>query len=190
MAIIAIFIALMAVIQVLSQIVYSVWPLPVVPTLLHVPVIIGSILLGPKKGAILGFSMGCMTMLNATLLTTPLSFVFSPLQPLPGTHTGSLFALVVSLVPRTLIGVFPYFIYKILPTRIGIGVAAFVGTATNTILVLSFMVLFFGKTIGMTFSTLLGIILTGNSLAEVCLAVIFTMSIVPAVQNYQRTHKK
>ena len=32
-AILAIFIAIMVVVQVLSQIVYSVWPLPIVPTL-------------------------------------------------------------------------------------------------------------------------------------------------------------
>ena len=111
-AILAIFIAIMVVVQVLSQIVYSVWPLPIVPTLLHIPVIIGSIVLGARKGAFLGLVMGIISVINSTILTTPLSYVFSPLQPIPGTNHGSLWALVVAIVPRILIGVFPYFIYN------------------------------------------------------------------------------
>ena len=73
----------MVVVQVLSQIVYSVWPLPIVPTLLHIPVIIGSIVLGARKGAFLGLVMGIISVINSTILTTPLSYVFSPLQPIP-----------------------------------------------------------------------------------------------------------
>ena len=75
-AILAIFIAIMVVVQVLSQIVYSVWPLPIVPTLLHIPVIIGSIVLGARKGAFLGLVMGIISVINSTILTTPLSYVF------------------------------------------------------------------------------------------------------------------
>lgn len=182
-SILAIFIAIMVVVQILSQIVYSVWPLPVVPTLLHIPVIIGSIVLGARKGAFLGLVMGLISVLNSTILTTPSSYVFSPLQPIPGTHHGSLWALVVSIVPRILIGIFPYFIYKSLKTRAGAGIAAFVGTATNTVLVLSFMTLFFGQYTGMAFSGLIQSIITGNSISEVIIAIILTVAIVPALEK-------
>ena len=63
-AILSIFIAIMVVVQLLSQIIYSVWPLPIVPTLLHIPVIIGSIVLGVRKGAFLGLVMGLISVIN------------------------------------------------------------------------------------------------------------------------------
>ncbi len=63
------FIAIMVVVQLLSQIIYSVWPLPIVPTLLHIPVIIGSIVLGVRKGAFLGLVMGLISVINSTIVT-------------------------------------------------------------------------------------------------------------------------
>lgn len=180
-AILAIFIAIMVVIQILSQIIYSVWPLPIVPTLLHIPVIIGSIVLGARKGAFLGLVMGIISLVNATIVTLPSSFLFSPLQPLPGTNHGSMWALVVAIVPRVLVGLLPAYIYKLMPRRFGAGLAAFVGTATNTVLVLSFIFLFFSTVTHQTFGALLASIITGNSIAEVIIAVILTMAIVPAL---------
>ena len=180
-AILAIFIAIMVVIQILSQIIYSVWPLPIVPTLLHIPVIIGSIVLGARKGAFLGLVMGIISLVNATIVTLPSSFLFSPLQPLPGTNHGSMWALVVAIVPRVLVGLLPAYIYKLMPRRFGAGLAAFVGTATNTILVLSFIFLFFRTVTHQTFGAWLASIITGNSIAEVIIAVILTMAIVPAL---------
>ena len=47
-------------------------------TLIHVPVIIGSIILGPKKGAFLGFIFGCTSLINNTFNPSLLSFAFSP----------------------------------------------------------------------------------------------------------------
>ena len=185
-AIIAIFIAIMVVVQVLSQIIYSMWPLPIVPTLLHIPVIIGSIILGSKKGAFLGLVMGIISVVNSTIVTLPSSFMFSPLQPNPVTHSGSAWALVVAIVPRILIGVFPYYVYKGLHSRVGAGLAAFVGTATNTILVLSFIFIFFRSVTHQTFGALLTSIITGNSIAEVVIAVILTMAIVPVLEKVRK----
>ena len=157
-AILSIFIAIMVVVQLLSQIIYSVWPLPIVPTLLHIPVIIGSIVLGVRKGAFLGLVMGLISVINSTIVTLPSSFMFSPLQPVPGTNHGSIWALVIAIVPR-------------------------VGTATNTLLVLSFIFLFFHDVTKQTFGALLASIITGNSIAEVIIAVILTMAIVPALSK-------
>ncbi|MDG4984176.1 ECF transporter S component [Lactococcus lactis] len=188
-AILAIFIALMIVIQVISQLVYSVWPFPIVPTLLHIPVIIGSITLGAKRGAILGLVMGLISVINSTILTLPSSFMFSPLQPIPGTNHGSLWALIVAIVPRILVGVFPAYIYKLSKNRFGIGLAAFIGTATNTILVLSFIFLFFHGVTNQTFGVFLTSIITGNSIAEVFIAIVLTVAIVPTLFKTVGTHK-
>ena len=51
--------------------------------MLHVPVIIGSILLGPKKGAFLGGMFGLASLLKNTLVPGLSSFVFTPLIPAP-----------------------------------------------------------------------------------------------------------
>ncbi|GBG97289.1 ECF transporter S component [Lactococcus termiticola] len=182
-AIIAIFIAIMIVIQFLSQIIYSFWPVPIKPTLLHIPVIIASIILGWRKGAILGFVMGLISFINATIVTSPSSFLFSPLQPNPATQHGSLSALVIAFLPRILIGIFPFFIYKIAKNYAGAGLAAFVGTATNTVLVLGFIYLFFHETLHQTFGAFIASIVTVNSLAEVVIAIILTMAIVPALEK-------
>ena len=56
-------------------------------TIIHVPVIIGSILLGPKIGASLGIVFGLTSLYNNTFMPTVLSFAFSPLIPLPGRCT-------------------------------------------------------------------------------------------------------
>ncbi|MFC4653252.1 ECF transporter S component [Lactococcus nasutitermitis] len=185
-AILAIFIAIMIVIQLFSQMIYSVWPFPIKPTLLHIPVIVASIVLGWRKGAFLGFMMGLISFINATIVTSPSSFMFSPLQPIPGTNHGSLAALIIAFIPRILIGIFPYFVYKLMKNRTGIGLAAFVGTATNTILVLGSIFIFFGATLKWTFGYLIESIIATNSLVEVLLAVILVSAIVPSLQKSRK----
>lgn len=63
----------------------------------------------------------------------------------------------------------------------GAGLAAFAGTATNTVLVLTSIFLFFGSTLKWSLSYLLGAIVATNSLTEVIIAVILTTAIVPAL---------
>lgn len=83
-------------------------------TILHVPVIIGSVLFGPKKGAVLGFLFGLCSFISNTFTPTALSFAFSPLIPAPGTDSGSWWALVVCFIPRILVGVLPWFVFQLL----------------------------------------------------------------------------
>ena len=79
--------------------------LPIIKaTVLHVPVIIGALLLGPKKGAFLGGMFGLASLLKNTLVPNLSSFAFSPLIPVPGLDRGSPWALVVCFVPRILVG--------------------------------------------------------------------------------------
>lgn len=119
-------------------------------TIIHVPVIIGSILLGPKIGAILGFVFGLTSLISNTFTPTITSFTFSPFYA-----GGNLWSLVVCFVPRILVGILPYFVYKGLHTliknkgktanMIALGTAGLVGSLTNTILVMGLIFLCFGK---------------------------------------------
>ena len=106
-AILGIFIAIMVIIHLLSRVIYSFWPFPIQPTLLHIPVIIGSIVLGWRKGAFLGFVMGMISFLNSTLAPIPTSFLFSPFVP-----NGNIWSLFIAFIPRIIVGILHFFIYK------------------------------------------------------------------------------
>ena len=128
--------------------------LPVIKaTVLHVPVIIGSILLGPRKGAFLGAMFGLSSLIKNTLVPGLSSFVFTPLIPVPGLDRGSPWALFICFVPRILVGVTPWMTYtffKFLCRKSNAGVqtagmvmAGIVGALTNTALVMGSIGLLF-----------------------------------------------
>ena len=70
---IAIFFACMIVIHLLSSILFNVLPFPIKPTIVHIPVIIASIIYGPRIGATLGFLMGLIS-LTVNTITILLTF--------------------------------------------------------------------------------------------------------------------
>lgn len=51
-------------------------------TIIHIPVILGALVLGPKKGAFLGLIFGLTSLINNTMNPTVTSFVFSPFYSL------------------------------------------------------------------------------------------------------------
>ena len=70
-------------------------------TIIHIPVILGSLFCGPKKGAFLGFVFGFTSCLKSTIAGTSLSsFVFSPVLAASFAGTSGI-----------LVGVVPYFVY-------------------------------------------------------------------------------
>ena len=81
-------------------------------TLIHVPVILGALLLGPADGLFLGGVFGVTSILKNTMAPAILSFAFSPLVPVPGTQSGSPWALFICFVPRMLIGVTPWLVCR------------------------------------------------------------------------------
>ena len=127
-------------------------PLPFMrPTILHIPVIVGALIMGPKYGAVLGFMFGLASMTFATYNPGATSFIFSPFINLPGTDSGSMLALLVAFVPRILVGIVPWYVFvglrKLLsPKReiINFTITGIVGSMTNTLLVLHFIFIFFG----------------------------------------------
>lgn len=179
-ATLSIFIAIMVVIHLLSKIVYTFWPFPIQPTLVHIPVIIGSIVLGWRKGAALGFVMGMISFLNSTIAPIPTSFLFSPFAP-----NGNIWSLFVAFAPRILVGILPFFIYQLAKNRFGAGLAGFLGSATNTVLVLSSAFLLFNDQFNMTFKALIASIIATNSIAEAIASTILTASIVPILIKFR-----
>jgi uncharacterized membrane protein len=92
-------------------------------TIMHIPAIIGGIMQGPVVGAIVGLIFGVSSFLNATV----------PLFKDP----------LVAILPRLFIGVIAWLVYVGIRKKseyLAIGTAAFLGTLTNTALVLTMAV--------------------------------------------------
>mgnify|MGYP001851160178 FL=1 len=120
-------------------------------TIIHIPVILGSVLLGPKKGAVLGFVFGLTSLVNNTMNPTATSFVFSPFYELGEIH-GGIPSLIICFIPRILTGVIPHYVYRFFHrifrekkwgTTISLGAAGIAGALTNTLLVMNMIFLFF-----------------------------------------------
>jgi len=115
--------------------------LPVIKaTTVHIPVIIGAILLGPKAGAILGFVFGMCSLISNTMAPTLLSFAFSPFMSTTGIP-GALKAIWVSVGCRTLIGIVAGWLWILLSKlkvnqTIALPVVGFVGSMVNTVTVM------------------------------------------------------
>lgn len=82
-------------------------PLPLInATTLHIPVIVGAVLLGPLAGAILGGVFGLCSMWTATMTPNVLSFAFSPVLAAENSGAaGAVKAVWIALGCRILIGV-------------------------------------------------------------------------------------
>ena len=166
--------------------------LPVIKaTILHVPVILGSILLGPKKGVFLGAMFGLSSLIKNTLMPSLSAFVFTPLIPVPGSDTGSPWALFVCFVPRMLVGVTPWLVYTLFRRLsrghnpgmrvVSLALAAVVGALTNTALVMGSIGVLFAESYaaaqGIPVDALMGYILSivaANGIPEAIVAVILT----------------
>ena len=113
-------------------------------TTVHIPVIIGAIILGPKYGAFLGLTFGLTSLWKNTFMPNPTSFVFSPFVTMGQFH-GNLGSLVICLVPRILIGVVAYYVYRLFMRTLknrrnkqgtALFAAGVAGSLTNTLLVI------------------------------------------------------
>ena len=150
---------------------------PINATTMHIPVIIASIVLGPRLGAFLGGTFGLISMIRSTIVQTPLSFVFSPFIPVIGTEHGSLKAILIAFIPRIMIGIVPYFVYKgILKLSknkfysLSLFLAGLAGSFVNTVLVMNMIYFLFqhdyaqvvGKSIHAVYSAILTVIFTSG----------------------------
>ena len=112
-------------------------------TIIQIPVIIGALFCGPKQGAFLGFLFGFTSFLKNTITPATLSaFVFSPvLAANMFGAKGALFSTFICFVPRIMVGIVPYFVYKGLKNcskwkTLNFAIAGVLGAFTNTCLVM------------------------------------------------------
>lgn len=124
--------------------------LPIIKaTTVHIPVIIGAILLGPSAGAILGAVFGICSLISNTMAPTLLSFAFSPFMSTTGIF-GAIKAIWVSVGCRILIGVAAGWLWKLLEKVkvnqvIALPIVGFVGSMVNTIAVMGSIYVLFAK---------------------------------------------
>ena len=124
--------------------------LPIIKaTTVHIPVIIGAILLGPSAGAILGAVFGICSLISNTMAPTLLSFAFSPFMSTTGIP-GMVKALWISIGCRILIGVAAGWLWialeKIhLNQTISLPIVGFAGSMVTTGTVMGSIYLLFAK---------------------------------------------
>ena len=124
--------------------------LPIVKaTTVHIPVIIGAILLGPTAGAILGGVFGICSLISNTMAPTLLSFAFSPFMSTTGI-TGAIKAIWVSVGCRILIGVAAGWFWRLLKKIksnqiVALSITGFVGSMVNTVAVMGSIYLLFAQ---------------------------------------------
>ena len=124
--------------------------LPIIKaTTVHIPVIIGAVLLGPSAGAILGFIFGMCSMISNTMAPTLLSFAFSPFMSTTGIP-GVMKAIWISVGCRILIGVAAGWLWILLSKLkvnqvIALPIVGFVGSMVNTITVMGSIYLLFAQ---------------------------------------------
>ncbi len=116
---------------------------PISITILHIPVIIGAILMGPTYGGILGGAFGVLSMIKATFFAaSPADLLFSPFAS--GAPVQS---AVMCIVPRILLGVAAALLYQLLrqvtKDIAAMAVSCILATLLHSVMVLGSMWLFF-----------------------------------------------
>lgn len=124
--------------------------LPIIKaTTVHIPVILGAILLGPGAGAILGAIFGICSLVSNTMTPTLLSFAFSPFLSTTGIP-GALKAIWISVGCRILIGVVAGWLWVLftkikLNQFIALPIVGFVGSMVNTVTVMGSIYFLFAQ---------------------------------------------
>lgn len=178
---IAIFFAIMLLIHFISSLVFKLWPVPIKPTLVHIPVIVASIIYGPRVGTFLGGLMGLMSLITNSIVLLPTSYLFSPFVT-----NGNLYSLIIAIIPRMLIGILPYYTYKLLHHKVGLLLSGIVGSLTNTFFVLSGIFIFFAPVFGGNIKALLASIVSTNAIAEMLISAIVVTAIVPTLEKLKK----
>ena len=156
--------------------------LPVIKaTILHVPVIIGAIILGPAAGAYFGGLFGLTSLIKNTITPSALSFAFTPAVNVPGTEHGSFWAIVICFAPRILVGITPWLFYMNNGARAGfLAASGAIGSLTNTFLVMGLIYGLFSTAyatmkdipVSQVGGVILGIIAANGIPEAICAAVI------------------
>ena len=166
---------------------------PISITILHIPVIIGAIVMGKKAGLFLGGSFGVLSMLQATFKGSSLAdLAFSPF------YSGSpISSIIMCIGCRMLLGFVAGFVYEKLSEKTGkvsvsAAVAAFLATLVHTLTVMSCLWLLFPE-LAVTFKAVLQTIFALNFLVEAGVAVVLGLAfanVIPMLRKKFAAPKK
>lgn len=144
-------------------------------TILCLPVIIGTIVLGIKQGMLLGLAFGLVSLYTAltkpSALTAPLLSASLPLT------------IILCIIPRLMVPLVTHFSYRFFANKNkgdkwGIAPAAIAGSLTNTIFYLGFMLLFYVM-LGLDAAAVLSLIVGTGVIAGISEATVAAIISVP-----------
>lgn len=177
-------------------------PLPVIKaTTMHIPVILGAILLGPGAGATLGAVFGLSSIWVNTTAPGLLSFAFSPFMSTDGL-AGALKSIWIALGCRVLFGFVAGWLWKLMRKVTGrdyiaLPVTAIVSTLCHTIFVMGSIYLLLAKqyaaakNVGITavFGLIMGTV-TASGIPEAIAAAVLVTVIGKALIHLMASLKK
>ena len=161
-------------------------------TTVHIPVILGGIVLGPMAGVILGGVFGICSLISNTIAPTLTSFAFSPFMSTTGL-VGAVKAIWISVGCRILVGFVAGWLWIILKKlkrsdTISLAIVGFVGSLSNTIFVMGSIYLLLAqqyaeaKNVGL--GAVMGIVMTTvavNGIPEALAAMVLVVAIGSAL---------
>lgn len=172
-------------------------------TTVHIPVIIAGALMGPRAAFLMGMIFGISSLITNSFFPTLLSFAFSPFIPVPGSESGSAYAVLICFIPRLLCALIPSLINRaILKRRQKKGVKistpssavrgffiGALGSFINTALVMSMIYLFFGDALALAKNVgrdaviyiVLGIV-SANGIPELLVSGLFCAAALPVLE--------
>ncbi len=154
-------------------------------TILCLPVLIGTLLLGLPTGLLLGLAFGGVSAFK--LFTAPSTLAGALLGASP------LLALVMTIGPRLLIPVVAHLVYhRLLGTgasRLAAPVASALGSLTNTVLYLGLMLLFYGLA-GLNSTAVQSLIIGTGVIAGTAEAVVAALIVPPVLYALQKVMLK
>ena len=177
-------------------------PLPVIKaTTMHIPVILGAVLLGPAAGAVLGGVFGLCSIWANTTSPGLLAFAFSPFMTTEGLP-GVLKSLWIALGCRILLGVIAGWLWKgmkrvLKQDYLALPVTAAVATICHTILVMGSIYLLLAqqyaqaKNVAITavFGLVMGTV-TASGIPEAIIAAVLVTVIGKALLHLMARTKK
>ncbi|MBU3075585.1 ECF transporter S component [Clostridium estertheticum] len=162
---------------------YGFIPLPgFKATIMHIPVIIGSIIGGPIVGMTIGLIFGVFSIIQNITAPNILSFAF--INPL------------VSVLPRVLIGLTSYYVYKLSfgkNENLRIGLATVIGSLTNTFGVLTMVYILYAAKFAVSkgidpsiaAKTIYSLAII-NGVPEAIIATIITIPVILAIKKIRK----
>ncbi len=154
-------------------------------TILCLPVIIGTLLLGLPVGMLLGLTFGAVSAFR--LFTAPSTLAGNLLGASP------LLALLMTIVPRLLIPVVAHLVYHRMKdgraAKVAAPVASALGSLTNTALYLGMMLLFYGVA-GLDSAAVQSLIIGTGLIAGTSEAVVAALIVPPVLYALRKVMQK